>query len=158
MTRAEAFEYLTTQMNELYRRKNADYGGAFTLLRERHPQSILIRLWDKLLRLEQLMQTGYTAQVEEEKIEDTLLDLANYAVMELTERMIDAQTTLGQNDAAIPHTELEMSRRGTARWEINPDGYYPYCSACKKEPPDRVMRKICPGCGRVMENPDNLKS
>ena len=36
------------------------------------------------------------------------------------------------------------------RWEINCDGYYPYCSECKQEPPGRVMTDWCPCCGAWM--------
>ncbi len=37
-----------------------------------------------------------------------------------------------------------------SRWEINCDGYYPYCMNCKKEPPGRVMTDFCPNCGADM--------
>ena len=37
-----------------------------------------------------------------------------------------------------------------ARWEICSDGYYPYCSACKSEPPSGKMTKFCPECGADM--------
>lgn len=35
-------------------------------------------------------------------------------------------------------------------WEINCDGYYPYCSNCMSEPPGRVMTDFCPVCGADM--------
>jgi len=38
-----------------------------------------------------------------------------------------------------------------AEWKINADGYYPYCSACKKEPPGRCMTAHCPHCGARMD-------
>ena len=38
-----------------------------------------------------------------------------------------------------------------AQWNINADGYYPYCSACKKEPPGRCMTAHCPNCGAKMD-------
>ena len=37
-----------------------------------------------------------------------------------------------------------------AKWEINSDGYYPYCSHCKTEPKNGVMSKYCPECGAKM--------
>ena len=40
-----------------------------------------------------------------------------------------------------------------AEWKINADGYYPYCSACKKEPPGRCMTAHCPNCGAVVRGP-----
>ena len=42
-------------------------------------------------------------------------------------------------------------RRGNARWLINSDGYYPYCSACMAEPEDGIMTDFCPSCGARME-------
>jgi transcriptional regulator with XRE-family HTH domain len=38
-----------------------------------------------------------------------------------------------------------------AKWNINPDGYYPYCSHCKEEPPSGIMTKHCPNCGARMD-------
>lgn len=87
-TREEHFRDITTQMADVYTAKNHDYGDSFARLRERYPTSILIRLGDKLNRLHTLL-TGETAQVKDESIDDTLLDLANYAVMELVERRVE---------------------------------------------------------------------
>jgi len=38
-----------------------------------------------------------------------------------------------------------------AKWEINYDGYYPYCSNCKTEPKNGVLSKHCPECGAKMD-------
>ena len=38
-----------------------------------------------------------------------------------------------------------------AKWEINSDGYYPYCSHCKNEPENGKMTKWCPECGARMD-------
>lgn len=38
-----------------------------------------------------------------------------------------------------------------ARWEINSDGYYPYCSNCKAEPKSGKMTETCPNCGAKMD-------
>ena len=38
-----------------------------------------------------------------------------------------------------------------AKWNINPDGYYPYCSCYKEEPQGREMTKWCPNCGARMD-------
>ena len=73
------------QMHNTYRRKNHDYGDSFATLRQEYPNAILIRLGDKYNRLKALM-SGEAAQVKDESIDDTLLDLANYCILELVER------------------------------------------------------------------------
>lgn len=58
----------------------------WTICRDLHDTyAILIRLNDKLNRLETLMN-GAEQHVSDESVEDTLLDLANYCIMELVER------------------------------------------------------------------------
>ena len=74
-------------LHETYKAKNADYGDSFALVRGKYPNAILIRLNDKLNRLETLMNGG--KQHVDESIDDTLLDLANYCIMELVERRND---------------------------------------------------------------------
>lgn len=78
---SEFTEVLKT-MNELYEKKNHDYGDSFTkLCNEFGLISPITRLSDKLERLKTLAKQ--TREVEDESVEDTLLDLANYAVMTL---------------------------------------------------------------------------
>ena len=72
-------------MHDTYKAKNADYGDSFAQVREKYPNAILIRLNDKMNRLESLMN-GAEQHVQDESIDDTLLDLANYCIMELVER------------------------------------------------------------------------
>lgn len=40
--------------------------------------------------------------------------------------------------------------REQAHWEIDCDGYYPYCSNCRHEPEGRKMTKYCENCGAKM--------
>lgn len=88
--RTEYFSGIVSQMLETYQAKNSDYGNSFAKLRQTYPNSIALRLADKLNRLETLCVRG-TEQRVQESIEDTLLDIATYAVMELVERKIDQQ-------------------------------------------------------------------
>ena len=37
-----------------------------------------------------------------------------------------------------------------AHWEIDCDGYYPYCSNCRHEPEGRKMTKFYEDCGAKM--------
>lgn len=76
-------------MHETYISKNADYGDSFARVRkEEGAATILVRLKDKLYRLETLLH-GDSQKVKDESIDDTFLDLANYCIMELTERKWD---------------------------------------------------------------------
>lgn len=89
--KADIHREICTGLTDVYARKNADYGDSFGSLRKEYPESICVRLGDKYNRLKSLMRPGYVAQVPDEKIEDTLLDLANYAIMELVERRMDKE-------------------------------------------------------------------
>lgn len=48
--------------------------------------SILVRLMDKMERIKTLLTNGENNRVTDEKVEDTLLDMANYCLMEVVER------------------------------------------------------------------------
>lgn len=79
------FEDITIVMRNLYEKKNADYGDSFSKsFKEWGMPVACIRLQDKLNRLANLVRTG-EQQVEDEKMQDTLIDLANYAVMTIME-------------------------------------------------------------------------
>lgn len=81
----ESFKQLTGEMSALYARKNRDYGNSFTeMYSEWGPMYPMSRMQEKLSRAIQLMRSG-EAQVTEEKVTDTLLDLANYALMTILE-------------------------------------------------------------------------
>ena len=88
MNKVKIHKAICENLNDTYKAKNADYGDSFSELRQEFPEAILIRLTDKLKRLKTLMQ-GADQQVVDESIEDTLLDLANYAIMELVERRVE---------------------------------------------------------------------
>ena len=86
MEKIKIHEQLCKEMHELYERKNADYGDSFAQLRKRYPNFVCMRLFDKLNRLDTVIQPEYALKVSDETLEDTLMDIANYAIMELTER------------------------------------------------------------------------
>lgn len=84
-SKVERFKQLTGEMAALYARKNKDYGDSFTeMYKEWGPMYPLSRMQEKLRRATQLMRSG-EAQVKEEKVTDTLLDLTNYALMTIME-------------------------------------------------------------------------
>lgn len=73
------------ELNSLYERKNRDYGDSFhkTYLEEGMAMA-RIRLTDKLERFKKLTREG-GQEVKDESIRDTLIDLANYAIMTVME-------------------------------------------------------------------------
>lgn len=84
MDRITMNRHIHAKLIDTYERKNHDYGDSFVKVREKYPEAIMIRLMDKLNRLEVLLK-GNRAMVKDESVKDTLSDLANYAIMELVE-------------------------------------------------------------------------
>ena len=76
---------ICVELNRLYEKKNRDYGDSFhkTYLEEGMAMA-RIRLTDKLERFKKLTREGGRA-VKDESIRDTLIDLANYAIMTVME-------------------------------------------------------------------------
>lgn len=84
MNKVEKHAKICMSLNELYARKNADYGDSFgKSFTEYGLTMTCIRLEDKLNRIKAL--TKQAAQVSDESIVDTLMDLANYSIMTLVE-------------------------------------------------------------------------
>lgn len=84
-TAQDRFQTITNYMHNIYLAKNADYGSSFSeTFKKLGLISAVTRLSDKMNRLMSLA-TKDKAEVKDEKIEDTLLDMANYAIMTLIE-------------------------------------------------------------------------
>lgn len=82
--KADAHSQIVDGLTELYIAKNHDYGDSFGKgFKEYGLVMPVIRLEDKLNRLKSLMKNP--AMVADESIKDTLLDLANYAIMTVIE-------------------------------------------------------------------------
>ena len=81
----KAHMQIRMELGAIYASKNADYGDSFhkTYLEEGMAMP-RIRLTDKLERFKQLTRSGQQ-EVRDESIRDTLLDLANYAIMTVME-------------------------------------------------------------------------
>ena len=78
------FKHIVAKMTEVYKDKNSDYGDSFHKLYERYGlQSAVIRLYDKMYRIENLVTSAN--KVKNESVKDTLMDLANYAIMTIME-------------------------------------------------------------------------
>lgn len=118
MSKKEQHERLINSIHEMYVKKNADYGSSFDLsLDEFGLVSSAIRMTDKLNRFKQLMDSE--GLVKDEKLEDTLLDLANYAIMTVMwlenerEKLCSEEVSdevLNPNDVLIPKSNNDVFR------------------------------------------------
>ena len=76
---ADAYDRISAELRAIYIAKNYDYGDSFSAAwREWGIISALVRMDDKMRRLKNLAKND--ARVPE-TVRDTLLDLANYAIM-----------------------------------------------------------------------------
>jgi len=78
------FKKLTEKMLEITTKKNNDYGGTsdpFKNFRAFEELGILVRMSDKFARLKTALVEKREFEVKDETIEDTALDLANYALL-----------------------------------------------------------------------------
>ena len=85
MNKYQRHQELCDELNFIYQEKNKKYGDSFgKTFKEYGPSVLCIRLDDKLNRLKQLLLNG-EQDTEDERISDTLKDLANYALMAVIE-------------------------------------------------------------------------
>lgn len=76
----QSFMDITTDMAKTYAAKNHDYGNSFEQSCNKFGIiASVVRLGDKMNRIESLVIKK--AEVKDESIKDTLLDMANYAIM-----------------------------------------------------------------------------
>lgn len=89
MNKYEKHMEICEQLNQIYRDKNHDYGDSFGETFEKLGIiSAVTRITDKVNRLQILCTKE--SKVKDESIRDTLMDLANYAIMTLIELDSDA--------------------------------------------------------------------
>lgn len=89
---ADYYRYgrILERMDDTHRRKNSDYGdAAYKGYKKFGDYYFMVQLHNKYQRLESLTIGNKSRQVEDESIDDTLLDMANYAVMYLESRHRD---------------------------------------------------------------------
>ena len=107
MNKVDMHMDICNQLNKLYEQKNHDYGDSFhAIFLEEGMAMARIRLSDKLNRFKQLSRTCYGTGVDErlvkdESIEDTLMDLANYAIMTVMEMRIEKDDRTDTAEAEI---------------------------------------------------------
>ena len=85
MNNVDKHKEICETLNRIYEAKNKDYGNSFSKSFDEYGLTMsCIRLDDKLNRLKNLSK-GKKVMVKDESIKDTLLDLANYAILTIME-------------------------------------------------------------------------
>lgn len=103
-------EQICKDLHMTYLMKNADYGDSFKESLDKHGLiAAVVRMSDKLNRLDSLKDKA--GQVGDEKLSDTALDLANYAIM----------TAMWIEDSGRRTEQLDLFRVGE-----DYDGDHPY--------------------------------
>ena len=93
--KSNLFRQTVNDMADLYEKKNSNYGDSFgQLYKELGPTAGLVPLWNKLHRATSLIKGDKN---NFESLEDTLKDLACYAIMNL----IEMKNTKGDNNENI---------------------------------------------------------
>lgn len=122
MDKSKRHEELCKEIHDVYVKKNNDYGDSVHELYEKlGPITLLTRLGDKYNRLCSLLQKDENErQVKDENIIDTLMDLANYALMGCIEieQQKNKYTTLS-NDS--PKFETEEQSYNSTLMKIKED-------------------------------------
>lgn len=94
------FTRIANQMVDTYKRKNADYGDSFNESIDRYGSvAAHVRISDKINRLRSLVVRKQNAQVKDESIADTFLDLACYAIMRLVYIEMKSETVEEEKEA-----------------------------------------------------------
>lgn len=85
MSKAELHKNICEHLNDVYVKKNNDYGDSFgDMYRELGIITAVTRIGDKFNRLKSLARKQERC-VKDETIKDTLLDMANYCIMTVIE-------------------------------------------------------------------------
>ena len=101
----------TDKMKDLYLKKNHDYGDSVSKTFDEYGLvSFLVRMDDKMNRIKTLNKIQ-DAAVRGEKIEDTLLDLANYAILALTEIEFRKKLLLSEQNEEYPKKDVKMTQK-----------------------------------------------
>lgn len=104
---------------EITKRKNNDYTGKtddpFRNFRRRGEFGFIVRMDDKLARLESFLEKG-SYEVADESFEDTCLDLANYSILLAGYvKAAKAAQGLGPSKPSITYDSLTCDAQGTLK-------------------------------------------
>lgn len=110
------------ELLSIFEKKNADYGNSFEESLEKHGIiAAIVRMEDKMGRLNSLTKKGAEQKVSDESLVDTLKDLSNYALMtavwieekkpgkaKTSQPPISEWSNLGPDGANLKHIILDL--------------------------------------------------
>lgn len=103
MTNVEKHHAILEEIGTLYAKKNSDYGNSVHDTYMKYgPVSFIVRMEDKLNRIAALTLGGNGQQVMDERVIDTITDLANYAIIMRVEMEQEMEAlTHGNKDSKV---------------------------------------------------------
>ena len=114
-------ENICKELNETYKKKNADYGDSVGELYVKLGDiTLLTRISDKYNRLMNLLDPKKEGEVNYESVDDTILDMANYCIIWLLERMIRHEEKMKLEDLSTLENKTSFDE-GKIRIELSED-------------------------------------
>lgn len=114
-------ENICKELNETYKKKNADYGDSVgELYAKLGDITLLTRISDKYNRLMNLLDPKKEGEVNYESVDDTILDMANYCIIWLMERMIRHEETMKLKELSTLENKTSFDE-GKNRIELSED-------------------------------------
>lgn len=114
-------ETICKELNETYKKKNADYGDSVgELYAKLGDITLLTRISDKYNRLMNLLDPKKEGEVNYESVDDTILDMANYCIIWLIERMIRHEEKMKLEDLSTLENKTSFDE-GKIRIELSED-------------------------------------
>ena len=84
MSFEQRLDKVASEITDIVKKKNKDYGNSYEMMIDKYGLvALLIRFQDKMGRLDNLVLKDSKIAVVDESIEDTLKDIAGYALLEL---------------------------------------------------------------------------
>lgn len=105
----EHYNAILNNMRDTFEKKNHDYGDSTQKLYKQFKESYFVRIADKFNRINTLLTNNDDPKVDE-KLEDTILDMANYCVLWLANKnYVDERENYGKpkENASIRVTPKE---------------------------------------------------
>lgn len=134
--KVEQFKKITKDMADLYEKKNKNYGDSFgNVYKKLGSSSGLVPLYNKLDRLTSLLKGN---ENNFESIEDSFIDLANYAIMNLIEYRSHKEDKKQTKDTVKGNETITSRKTLKDYYEHKYDFYEPYswlpwpCCQCSR--------------------------